>query len=150
MIADKRDFISGLLMIGAGVGVALYAYMNYSLGSLQRMGPGMFPFGSGLALAFFGVLAIIPSFIRNSGEQAESIPVPAMIWILLSVIAFAVTIPVAGLAPAVAATVVVSSLADRGFNIIRVTILTISVAVLTYLIFVVGLNLPIALYRWPL
>lgn len=150
MIADKRDFISGLLMIGAGVGVALYAYMNYSLGTLQRMGPGMFPFGSGLALAIFGVLAIIPSFIRNSGEQAESIPVVAMLWILLSVIAFAATIPVAGLAPAVAATVVVSSLADRSFNIIRVAVLTVGVAVMTYLIFVVGLNLPIALYRWPL
>jgi len=150
MIADKRDFISGLLLIGAGAGVALYAYMNYSLGTVQRMGPGMFPFGSGLVLAFFGVLVIIPAFLRKSEEEADSVPVVAMLWILLSVVAFALTIPVAGLAPAVAVTIVISSLADRGFHILRVVILTVGVATLTYLIFVVGLNLPIALFRWPL
>jgi len=150
MIADKRDFISGLLLIGLGVGVALYAWMNYSLGSLQRMGPGMFPFGSGLVLAFFGVLVIIPAFLRASSEEASSVPVGSMIWILLSVVAFAVTIPIAGLAPAVAATVLISSIADRDFNILRVVILSVCVATLTYLIFVVGLNLPILLYRWPL
>jgi putative Mn2+ efflux pump MntP len=150
MIADRRDFISGLLLIGAGAGVTLYAYMHYSLGTVQRMGPGMFPFGAGLVLAFLGVLVIIPSFIRTSDEVVDSIPIGAMLWILLSVVAFALTIPVAGLAPAVAVTVVISSLADRGFNILRVVILTVGVATLTYLIFVVGLNLPIALVRWPL
>ena len=150
MIMDRRDFISGLLLIATGAGVALYAYMNYSLGTVQRMGPGMFPFGSGLILAVLGVIVIIPAFSRKSAEESPSVPVLAMVWILLSVVAFAVTIPVAGLAPAVAVAVVISSLADRGFNIVRAAILTVGVALLTYLIFVVGLNLPIALFRWPL
>lgn len=150
MIADKRDFVSGLLLVATGAGVALYAYLNYALGTVQRMGPGMFPFGAGLVLALLGLLVIIPAFFRANEEEGGNIPLVPMLLILFSVVGFAVTITFAGLVPAVAVTVLVSSLADRRFNLFHVGMLAVGVSILVYLIFIVGLNLPIALFRWPL
>ena len=84
MIQDRRDFLGGLLLLGAGSAIALYAATHYSLGTAQRMGPGM------------------------------------------------------------------SSLGDRRFNIINAVIVSVGMSLMSYLIFVVGLNLPFIMFRWSL
>ena len=39
---DYRDIIAGGLLMAAGVWMALYAQGTLDLGSVRRMGPGMF------------------------------------------------------------------------------------------------------------
>jgi len=41
-IRNKRDFLSGLMLVGLGVGALLVA-RNYRMGTAFRMGPGYFP-----------------------------------------------------------------------------------------------------------
>jgi len=150
MIEDKRDFIGGMLLIAAGLAVAIYAYANYALGTVQRMGPGMFPFGAGMVMAAIGVLVLIPAFLRPSTEGSSRMPLKPFVLITLSVIAFALITPRFGLVPAIVVLVMCSSLADKRFNIVHAAALAVGMCVLSWLIFILGLNLPLTLFRWPL
>ena len=150
MIEDKRDFLGGLLLIAGGLFIAIYAYTHYALGSLQRMGPGMFPFGAGLIMAVLGALVVVPAFLRSDGEGWGKVPFRSLLFILVSVVAFGLVIPRFGLAPAIVVLVLVSSLADRRSNFRHVVAVAIVMIIMSYLIFIVGLNLPLTLFRWSL
>jgi hypothetical protein len=52
---DYRDIVGGLLLVVLGLGFSWYAAEHYDLGSLRRMGPGMFPTVLGVALACLGL-----------------------------------------------------------------------------------------------
>lgn len=150
MIADKRDFLGGLLLIAGGLFIAIYAYANYTLGTLQRMGPGMFPFGAGLIMALLGVLVIIPAFLRSDGQGWGKVPFRSLACILISIVGFALVIPRFGLAPAIFVLVLVSSLADRRFNLLHAAAVAAVMTIVSYLVFILGLNLPLTLFRWSL
>ena len=47
---DWRDVIAGGLLGLGGLAIAAYAVSHYSLGTLQHMGPGMFPAATGVVL----------------------------------------------------------------------------------------------------
>ena len=150
MIQDKRDFLAGVLLLVAGSAVALYASTHYALGTAQRMGPGMFPFGAGVIMALLGILVMIPTFSRRDEAGWGKVPPRPLIFVLISIICFALAIPRFGLAPAITILVIVSSLGDRRFSIVNAIIVSVVMSVLSYLIFVVGLNLPFIMFRWAL
>ncbi|MAN77312.1 MAG: hypothetical protein CML24_08970 [Rhizobiales bacterium] len=150
MIQDRRDFLGGLLLLGAGSAIALYAATHYSLGTAQRMGPGMFPFGAGVIMALLGILVIIPAFLRRDASGWGKVPPRPLVFVLISIVCFALAIPHFGLAPAIAILVLISSLGDRRFNIINAVIVSVVMSLMSYLIFVVGLNLPFIMFRWSL
>src|SRR5690606_26264901 len=67
---DYRDIIGGALLIIGGIAFSWYAAHQYDLGSLRRMGPGMFPMALGLVLAVFGLMMMVPAFFR-AGTMPE-------------------------------------------------------------------------------
>ena len=150
MIQDKRDFLGGVLLLVAGSAVALYAATHYALGTAQGMGPGMFPFGAGVIMALLGILVIIPAFLRNDAAGWGKVPLRPLVFVLISIICFALAIPRFGLAPAITILVLISSLGDRHFSIVNAIIVSAVMSVMSYLIFVVGLNLPFIMFRWTL
>jgi len=52
-IKSQKDFWSGLMFIGVGVGFA-WGALGYSFGSSARPGPAYFPFGLGVLMAILG------------------------------------------------------------------------------------------------
>lgn len=150
MIEDRRDLLGGALLVIGGVAVALHAQEHHALGTFRRMGPGMFPFGAGLIMALLGALIAIPALFRRVRRGPDAIPARPFILIMLSIVAFALTMPRLGLAPAITVLVALSSLADRGFKPLNAAAVAVVMSVASYLIFVAGLNLPLPLFRWPL
>jgi putative tricarboxylic transport membrane protein len=61
-IKSPKDFWAGLMFIGFGLFFAVWALMNYQMGTAVRMGPAYFPAVLGGLLTFLGILVFIESF----------------------------------------------------------------------------------------
>jgi hypothetical protein len=144
---DIRDIIGGAALIAVGVLVAVNATLNYPLGMLRHMGPGMFPAMLGWLLAGLGVLVLLPALFR-----AGELPRPEMrplLTVCAAVAVFGMTIRTLGVAPAVIATVLVATLADDKLGPIGAVVLAAVMAVLSVLIFIYALGMPLQIVAWP-
>lgn len=146
-VYDLRDLIAGTVLIAVGLFVAVNATMNYPLGTVRHMGPGMFPMALGYMLAGLGVLVLLPALFRSG-----SLPRPdvrPLLTVCAAVAVFAMTIRSLGLAPAVIATVLVSTQADDKLGPVGAVILAVVLAAMAVLIFMYGLGMPLQILAWP-
>lgn len=147
-IKSKKDFYSGLLFILMGLGFALVA-TNYPMGTAVRMGPAYFPTILGYLLALLGLIVFIESFV-----SADAPPTPTqlrgLLWILGSVVAFAILVgPLnAGLVPASLVIVLMSAYGGEEFRWRESLISSIIQTVAVVGIFYYGLGLPFRLFPW--
>ncbi|WP_062228563.1 tripartite tricarboxylate transporter TctB family protein [Aureimonas frigidaquae] len=145
---DFADVCSGVVVCLFGVAVALYAYANYNLGTLQRMGPGMFPFAMGGVVFILGAFLCVDAFLR------EAVPLPDVNWraaaaILAGMLVFSFTIQSLGLIPAIVAIVFLSALAESPFRPVRTILLSAALCFIAIALFRWGLGMSFNLYRWP-
>ncbi|WP_373356246.1 tripartite tricarboxylate transporter TctB family protein [Pseudoroseicyclus sp. CXY001] len=143
---DYRDILAGLLLGIAGLAVTIYAWNSYEMGTIRRMGPGMYPFGLGLLMVLLGVIIAVPAWSR-SGPPIE-VRIYSPLFVLAGVAAFAYVIPHAGLIPAVVAVVAISSLAELKVHPVSLILLIAGLCLLAYLIFGFALGLPIRMFDW--
>ena len=144
---DYTDLIAGGLMIVIGFAGAIYASTHYPLGTVSRMGPGMFPTAIGYLMAALGVLIALPALTRRG-----TVLLPEwrpMFLVLASVIAFAMTIEVIGMVPSIFLVVGLGVLADVKLGYKGFLVLAALVSVGAWLIFKVGLGVPLYLFVWP-
>lgn len=144
---DYRDIVGGMVLVLLGLGFSWYASSHYDMGTIRRMGPGMFPAGLGVLLAGFGALQAIPAVFRT-GTMPE-IRIWSPLFVLAGVAAFAVLVRPFGLMPAVLAVTVISSFAELKVRPLSLVLLAAALCLLSWLVFVVGLGMPVALFRWP-
>lgn len=144
---DYQDVLAGLLVGSIGLFVAVYAYFNYSIGTLNRLGPGGFPFGLGVIMSVLGVIIILPALRRQGRPLQFEIRTPLIILASLGI--FALTVRTLGLVPAIFGLVIVSSLADRPIKPMSIGISCVVLSLMGYLIFSVGLGLPLNMFNWP-
>lgn len=144
---DYRDIVGGAVLVVFGLAFSWYAYGHYDVGTMRRMGPGMFPTALGIVLAGFGVLLMIPAFFRQGMMPEVRVWTP--LFVLTGVAAFAITIRPLGMIPAILAVVIISSMAELKFRPVSLAILCAVLCLMAWLTFRVGLGLPIAMFRWP-
>lgn len=144
---DYRDVVGGALLAVCGLVFSWYAAWQYDLGTLRRMGPGMFPMALGLGLALFGGLLMVPAFFRPGIRPHIRVWTP--LFVLTGVAAFALTIRPFGLIPAILAVTIISSFAELRVRPVSLTLLCAALCLMSWLTFHVGLGLPIPLVRWP-
>lgn len=144
---DYRDIVGGALLVVVGLWFSSHAIGNYDLGTVRRMGPGMFPAGLGIPLAILGVMQMIPAFFRRG--EAMPIRIWSPLFVLGGVVAFAVMVRPFGLIPAIMAVTIISSLAELKFRPVSLTILCTSLCLIAWLTFRVALNMPFVMWNWP-
>lgn len=144
---DYTDMAGGALLLAVGATVSLYSISSYPLGTLSRMGPGMFPAGLGALLAFFGLLLVIQSF-RREGQPAD-LRVFSPLFVLGGVAAFALLVVPFGLIPSIVGLTVISSLAQLRIKPVSVALLCVALSFLAPGVFKFGLGLNIPLFSWP-
>jgi Tripartite tricarboxylate transporter TctB family len=147
-IPITKDLLSGVLFIFFGLGTTIVA-SQYKLGNAMRIGPGTFPIMLGAIVALIG-LAVTIRAIRNpeTSETIASWDLQPLLFILLAIIAFSLTISTLGLIPAIVAVVAVGYFASREASPLELACMAIVLCVLSAGIFVYGLNLPIPLGFW--
>jgi hypothetical protein len=142
---DTRDIVGGLVLIVLGLFAAFYA-QRYSFGELSRMGPGFFPVVLGILLAVLGVLVALPAMLR-AGEPLHVEWKTAGL-VIASIVVFALALPVLGLLLATILAVLINSMADRQITWKGRFMLSVSVAVIVYLVFGYGLGMTLPIFPW--
>lgn len=150
-----EDVVTAAIFIVVGA-VAFFIALDYRTGSLHRMGPGLFPLMVSAILTLIGVALGIQSLAalrkREVAKDAPSLipgfaTIRALLFVMLSLLAFAVLVRPAGLFIATAALVFISTRAEPGRSAVRSLLLSVVVASISAVIFVYGIGLPIPL--WP-
>ena len=136
-----QDLLSGAVFILIG-GLGLYIGRAYHVGTALDMGPGYIPrllcwlmVGLGLLICAKGLFA--------GAEAMPRIHLRPLVFVIGSLLLFAVLLVPAGLLLAAAASVVVASLAAQDSRVVEVILLAIGLAVAATLIFVAALDLPL-------
>lgn len=151
-IKNNKDFWAGALFMLFGIGAAVVAQEN-ELGTLSRMEPGFFPTASGLILAFLGAVISIRALVGSVNNEPNG-PITKVQWsvlifILGSVALFALSLLTVGLLGSIAILVVTSSFAAGkvGIRWKEVSVLTVFLAVLCWVVFGYGIGLQVPV--WP-
>lgn len=146
-MSDHRDILGGALLMAGGSFVAFHAWNTLAMGTIRRMGPGMFPFWIGVLMVLIGAAILAGGFMR-SGR------IPPVAWrstaaVLGAFACFALLVTPFGLVPAIVGLVAVSSLGDPSLRPLAIALLSIILSLLAWGIFRLGLGLPLTMLRWP-
>lgn len=144
---DYKDIVGGALLVIFGVAFVWHAAAHNEIGTLGRMGPGMFPMMLGGVLAAFGTTIAIQGCLRQGSLPQIRTLTP--LFILGGIAAFALLIRPFGLIPAIIGATVISSMAELKFRPASLAVLSLALSVIAWLTFRVGLGLPLAMFRWP-
>jgi uncharacterized membrane protein YidH (DUF202 family) len=144
----RRDVLAGLLFIAVAV-FGLWASRHYPVGTALRMSTGYVPRLLCWLLLGLGVIVLVQG-LRAADEGspfAELRYWRAIVFVPLSLLAFALAMERLGVVIATLLLVAVGSVAGRDWRPLEVALAAVVLAVLTLAIFVRGLGLPIAV--WP-
>lgn len=145
MRRDWPDIWGGLALAALGASASGWALAHYEIGTLRRMGPGLFPVTLGAALAALGLIVALPAW-RRAGTTTPVQPQAAAA-VLASILIFGFGLSRFGLVGATAASVLVATVpAPRPGWLWRV-LLTAAVTGLTVVVFSFGLRMTLPL--WP-
>lgn len=147
----SKDMLGGLLLLAAGLWVALYCIAHFDLGSLRRMGTGAYPALGGAILAALGLAIALPPLLRGARPaRFDPPPLRASAAILGSVLAFALLVRPFGLFPAIAALVTLSGLAggDRP-SPAGLAGMIAALCLLAWAVFGLGFSLGLRMLDWP-
>lgn len=142
-----RDLASGSAVMMLGLLYGGYAWIELPLGTVRRMGPGMFPFGLGLLMCVIGLAVSLPAL--KGGETLPRLPLRGMACTLGAVALFALLIRPAGLFPAVIAASVLAGFAlPRPSPLLQIG-LAAALCLLTWALFILLLHVAVPLAAWP-
>lgn len=144
----NRDVLSGLLFILVGAYVAIKSYNDYSVGTLARMGPGYFPLILGVSLALVGLVVVTLALNVQGLDVKPSFGVRTVVAVLLSALVFGLLVERVGLIPSALALTLIAAAAEKRFVLSRSLFLGCSLGLLTWLIFVFGLEMTLSAFAW--
>lgn len=148
-----RELLSGGVVILGGVAFSLGA-MQYQLGTFSEMGPGMFPFIVGLAIALTGALIVLGGLLGTEDDppdissEERSRNIRALLLVVAALTVFGLTISRFGMVPSVVALVLLVGIAERDRKPLQSLAVAVLLAVLTTLLFIYGLGMNIAVFAW--
>lgn len=154
MNAERHGSVLIVALIG---GVALFHALSLPLGTLNQMGPGMFPFILGIILLIIAVALYY--FPDNDGTQVAQEPASraergrklrSFVLVSLSVISFVIVGELFGMAPAVFVTIFFASVSHHENGVMTSMLLASALMVVCVVLFhsVLGISIPILTVPW--
>jgi hypothetical protein len=146
-VARSQDFWTGCAFAAFGAATAAVSQF-YPLGSAARMGPGYFPTALGLILCGIGAVLLVKSLAVGGGEQVARIHVTLLARVLLAIVAFAALLHPLGLVLTAIIVVLAAAWAGHEFRWGEVLLNALSLALLSYTLFIWGLNQTMPVWPW--
>jgi len=141
---SRKDLLAGLTFIVFGAAFALGA-TAFDFGDPVRPGPGFYPIVVGVLLAALGTTIIFRGAVDPDDEPITPPAWRAVALIIGGLLVFALTVRGLGLIPALFLASFLASLASVSTGPRAALAIAASLTVLSYLIFVVALNLRLPL-----
>lgn len=146
-IQKQTDFFSGLMFTAVGIGFSVVA-RGYTMGTAARMGPGYFPFWLGVLLALLGVIVALGALsTKGDADRIARFDVRTVLWVLGSVVLFALVLKPLGMVLSVVVLVLVSSMASHEFTWRGALLNAVVLVVISMGAFVYGIHLQMPV--WP-
>lgn len=143
----KQDLIGGTCVLVVGLIAAIHTVTSYDIGTTASMGPGFFPLSLGILLVVFGISICVAGW--RSSATSVVFEIRPFLAICLAIAAFALILPTFGLLPAVCVLVVTCLAAQALPSVLVATAITVSIMAVSFLIFRIGLNIPVPIINWP-
>jgi putative tricarboxylic transport membrane protein len=144
-IRSPKDFWAGLLFVALGAAFVVLA-LQYRLGDLHRIGPGLFPTLIGSVLVGLGLIVAGRALVL-AGPAIERIQARPLLVSLAAIVLFGLALQWLGVVAAIAILVLVGAYSSRDVRILQVLALAAFLIVFSVAIFVWLLGLPLPL--WP-
>ena len=123
-----------------------YEGTRYGIGTITRIGPGFFPLCIGVLLM---ALSVAVGFeVRHSLMEPPTVPLRTVAAVGAALLSFALLVNVAGLVPATFAVVFISRFAEAGNSLRTSFLLAAGLALVAWLVFILGFNLPLKALWW--
>lgn len=146
-IRNHRDLWAGVMFFVFGV-LFVVLSRQYQLGTAAKMGPGYFPTILGGLLAVLGLIIFFGAFEKHNAElKVERVGWRELLLLLASIAAFGVLLPSMGMVVSIVVLIGVSALASHEFSVRDTVIATVVLIILSYFVFVKGLELQFPV--WP-
>ena len=149
LIGRNKDYYGGALMILIGL-AALIGATKYRLGTLEEIGPGLFPGAVGAILAAVGLVIALGAGAAAAHEEYERLRPEWRGWgcIIGGAAAFVVLGTYGGLVLATFAIVFVTALGDRNNTVRQSFSLALGMVVVSVILFHWALQLQLPLFTW--
>jgi hypothetical protein len=141
-VKSPQDFGAAIMFMLFGI-AGLYFGQEYAVGNAARMGPGYFPMLLSWGLILFGV-AVGLRAITVSGPAIEKPVFRPIAFIVASIILFGVLIEWTGLGPTTFVVCLFAGMATMEAKWKEVVPLSLFMAVFCVIVFIYGLNQPMA------
>lgn len=142
----RPNLLAGLVCILLGGFVAWRGY-GYSIGTLDNIGPGLFPAILGAVLLLCGVGLCIQA-IREGDDRRVEIALRSYLAIPGAIVLFALTIDRFGVLPSVVVATVVASFASSENSWRSTAVVACLLMALVYTVFIAVLGIPLEPYMW--
>lgn len=140
----SKDFLSGVMFIAFGL-VALWFGRHLALGTSVRMGPGYVPHMLAYIMMVLGLIISVVA-LYSGGEVVEAPKWKPITMVTIGIIGFALLFENAGLIPALIVLILIASLGGDEFRLFEVVMNMVVLAVLSLLVFWIGLRMNIGLF----
>ena len=143
----RKNVLAGLMFMAVAL-LGLWLSRNYPVGTALRMGTGYVPrLLCWVLLALGAAVALQGVFGADERISEDGSPWRSLVFVSLSLIAFALTVERLGLVIGSAALIFVGAIASRHLRIVEVVITALVLVTMCVAIFIWGLALPISI--WP-
>jgi len=135
------------MFIAIGAFFAILA-RSYQMGTPAKMGSGYFPFWLGVLLGLLGLFVLLGSLKSTAPESGiGKWDWKSVLWVTVSVLIFAISLPYAGLVVSLVVLIFVSAMASHEFHWKGTLVSAVLLNVIAYFAFVWGLKLQFPV--WP-
>lgn len=142
---NRKDILAGLaaLIIGSAV---CFVSLDYRMGTLARMGPGLVPMILGVILMISGMIATLIGV--RSLERAPALRWRPMIAVTVALVTFALTVERLGFVPASVLLIFLTGLSEDPPKWKALLVLSVVLTPAAYLLFIVLLGIPAPAFAW--
>ena len=137
----NRDVAAGALFVAFGA-AGLWAGRMLTIGTADAMGEGYLPFALCLALVAMGIVIAAGGAVRG-GAALERWTFRPLFFVTVSILAFALVVGIAGLAPAVLLAILVATFAGEPVRAATLAVFAVALTTAVVVGFCWGLGLAV-------
>lgn len=143
-----KEVLSGATLLAFGLGSGILA-SGYVMGTVNRMGPGLFPTALSVVISVIGLVVLGKGILTYTSDEAMELPrLKPVLFIALALLAFGWTLPKFGLFPAIAVMTLIGRIPDDEGSWLESLGMVLALWALCYVVFIhlLQLRLPLVTY----